>query len=44
MWNVFEVNSEGIWITSMILSCVFIVNFQQISHIHLVFPSVTLSK
>ena len=25
-------------------SGVFIINFQQISHIHLVFPSVTLSK
>ena len=44
MSNVFGVNSEYTRMTSLLLSSVFIVNFQQIFHIHLEFPSVTLSK
>ena len=40
MGNVFEVNSKNF----NDINCVFIVNFQQISHIHLVSQSVTLSK
>ena len=44
MWNLFKVNNKDAKTTSVMPFGVFIVNFEQISHIVLVVPLLTLHK